>query len=158
MRFLCFTLLFSVLSLGCARVNVRGDVRPVYPKLTQFGRFSWDHVPTVDSLTPTFRWEGVNLNKGQTWDFAIWDAVRSIGTVVSQYSPGMQIYYRQGLKETSHKPEIQLLPLKKYFWSVKLSGAERWTTFDCVVGVKDVMGRSFEHYLFFFETPMKTGP
>jgi len=156
MKLFCFMVLLSVSSLGCVTYNLHQEnVRFVYPKLTRY-------VPQVDSLRPTFRWEGININEGETWDFAIWDAIhmQHLGRpTVRDYTPGERIYYREGLKETSHMPDIRLLPLKKYFWSVKLSSAEQWTTFDWKYMNAYTGGWArVSNSLFLFETPLKNGP
>jgi len=109
-------------------------------------------VPRVDSLCPTFRWNG--LSKGETYDFAIWDAIKESNMVGGRsnrlvHTPGVQIYHREGLKETSHKPNISLLPLKVYYWSVKLSSDEQWTKFNWTT-----FSGGLKYSLFLFETPL----
>ena len=144
-------LFFSILLVGCTSVK---GVKPIYPPLTQNKLLPNDlscDVPIVNSLSPTFRWKG--LNEAEAYDFAIWNAIESRMTYVTQtsrlnYTPGTQIYYREGLQESSHKPDIELLPFKPYYWSVKVSGADDWSKFNWSAG-----SATQKNSLFLFETP-----
>lgn len=144
-------LFLPVMFVGCAGKSHEG-LWPTYPKLTQRNFLEpGNDIPKVDSLCPTFKWKG--LSEGETCDFAIWDAIyrRSSAWERLSYTPGMQIYHREGLKENSHKPDISLLPMKKYYWSVKLSRDEDWTRFNW----GGSSGTFQKHSLFLFETPLK---
>ena len=146
-------LLFLTFISGCASQRFEG-LEPIYPKLIRrrfLSQFPGCDVPRVDSLSPTFSWKG--LGEGETYDFAIWDAIKSRRNLSAEtnrlnYTPGIQIYYREDLKETSHKPDIELLPLKQYYWSVKVSGSDQWTKFNWKGG-----SATLKNSLFFFETP-----
>ena len=146
--------LLTMLCAGCTSQSHDG-LRPVYPELTRRTLLSQNgaDIPRVDSLSPTFRWTG--LSPDITYDFAIWDAIRShrprfAETSRLYYTPGVQIYYRKGLEETSHRPDIRLRPLKQYYWSVKVSGEDAWTTFTWRGGA------TLSNSLFLFETPFGT--
>ena len=82
------------------------------------------------SLKPVFRWKDQGV--GSTYDIALWDAVAEQGTLPSptMYAVGNRIYFREGLKEPYHQLEITLYPLKVYFWSVRLSGHTKWSTYN----------------------------
>ncbi len=116
---------------GCASSD---GVRLIDPPTPGLGyRLSHGHhIPCAKSLKPTFRWE--DRGAGARYDMAIWDAVsegiKTGPTERLRYGPGNRIYLRQGLTEPQHQIEITLLPLKQYFWSVKLSADTEWSTYS----------------------------
>ena len=136
----------SLAGCGTPVLDLHYDgVKPIYPEATLLPILS---IPRVDSLRPTFQWEESASNA--TYDFAIWDAVGA-GEI---YDIGKLVYLREGLRGTSHVPGMTLLPMKKYFWSVRLSGDDEWST----VYVKTLYLRRrdyiYDNCEFLFETPM----
>ncbi len=121
-----------------------------------------DSLAIVKELQPTFRWE--DKGPGVTYDIAIWDAVWSPpeqkktsltkailfgnpSTKPGYFSVGSKIYFREGLQSPSHKLEETLLPGKRYFWSVKLSTSENWSTYNYIY-----RGLQIRNYMALFQT------
>jgi hypothetical protein len=85
---------------------------PVYPPMVGSGEFDQvDLVPIITSLQPTLQWEAF---KGDdvTYDLMIRRAAwHNFGN--------QQVYNRERLTEPSHKVEIPLDPMTRYFWTVR---------------------------------------
>jgi hypothetical protein len=118
---------------GCLS-NVSG-IKPVYPKTYE----------TVDSLQPEVKWEGDSSKK---YDLAIWDSV-TIDILPQKHKI---IYQRTGLNGNSHKLEIVLEPSKWYFWSVRETGSEQWST---IKTDRVLVARGYSDEVFVFITPKK---
>ena len=111
--FALFTIIPVLLS-GCASTTVTG-IKPLYPKVGIL-------VSKVDSLQPEFKWEGGEGSKA--YDMAIWDTV-----LVDKYPQPREIIYKQSaLNGCAHRIDIALKPDTFYYWSVRNTGSDKWST------------------------------
>jgi hypothetical protein len=92
----------------------------------------------VNSLQPALKWEGGTVSNKH--DLAIWNSFL-IDSGSGKPIPQRRkiIYEKTGLSGTSHKVEIVLEPNSTYFWSVRETGSETWTT-ESVFGLYETPG------------------
>ena len=101
-----------ILFSGCATPCISG-IKPIYP------RSGWEGYPApVNSLQPELKWEDSAVSK--KYDLAIWDSLCGQRRKI--------IYEKTALSGTSHKVEIVLKPDRLYYWSVRETGLETWST------------------------------
>src|ERR1035441_7236280 len=120
------SLLMSCALTGCvAYTTYQGDLKPVSPK-PNWARF---FIPSrVDSLHPTFIWEGGDSN--HKTDLAIWAAqYKGTGPRYNSgsYTLGVVVYHKDNIAGNQHQIEKDLAPDTIYFWSVKFSGTKQWS-------------------------------
>lgn len=121
---------------GCiATTTYQGDLSPVSPK--PHGVRFYDAVD-VDSLQPTFKWKARDLTRPV--DIAIWQAVflgndspakvfgRPVAGHTANYERGALVYLKEGIQGEEHRITTSLAPNTMYFWSLKHSGGETWST------------------------------
>jgi hypothetical protein len=115
----------------------------------------------VESLQPVLKWKP-SSQIDATYDVIIYEGIE----VVDQYSrrktdskrvSGIEVYYREGLKETEHKVEEPLKPDKEYHWAVRVrerNKVSEWSSYDYFLfgGVAWVKGNNL---WFMFKTPKK---
>ena len=137
---LCASMLFFL--SGCvAWTNVSG-IKPIYPKAGAL-------VSEVDSLQPELKWKGVDGSK--KYDLAIWNSIQVEGFPQRRKI----IYEKTALSGTSHKIETILDPGQFYFWSVRETGSEKWSTvkMSVVSGIPTMKGTGVGSDMFMFYTP-----
>jgi hypothetical protein len=122
---------------SCVAVTNVNGIKPVYPPTGLLD-------PTVDSLQPEMKWEG---DRSQKYDLAIWDSV----TVDIAPQKHKIIYKKTGISGNSHKLEIVLEPSKMYFWSVRETGSEEWSTTK--LSAVTAVGYGHVYEVFVFKTP-----
>lgn len=116
--FLCSTGLTA-----CGKPSVVG-LHPEYPPVVRKSFSLRADFVTVDTLTPTFRWQplkilsndqstekGVGIIENITYEIRIW---RMVPTEL-----GKLVYMRRNLTSTMHRLEIPLEPDIRYLWSVR---------------------------------------
>lgn len=122
----CSSMLF--LFSGCVAWTYVSGIDPIYPKSGLMAELAFTiENPTVDSLQPELKWEKVS--GVEKYDMAIWDSLRGInadGVLAPQRRK--IIYEKKGLTTTAHKVEIVLASKTAYFWSVRETGSEKWST------------------------------
>ena len=122
-------LLASCLLTGCvAYTSYTGELKPVSPKPHPARFFA---PVRVDSLHPTFKWEGAQST--DRVDLIIWAAEYDgfgFHNNSGSYTPGAVVYYRTNIVGNKHKIEKDLVPNATYFWSCRLSGTTPWLTAD----------------------------
>ena len=143
-RFLSAALCSSILVVltGCVAYTSVDGVKPVYPKAGTKEQF-WS-VAKVNSLHPELKWSGKVA--GQTYDLALWNTV-----FVGDSKPRKIIYQKTGLVGTTHTVEILLEPSTSYYWSVRETGSEKWSTVTSFAA--GPYGSSRKHKFFQFDTP-----
>jgi hypothetical protein len=92
----------AVLAAGCTSYL---GVRPLSPAYNQ----------RVSDLQPTFTWEA-DPDPGVTYDLVVYAPTESGEQALMQKK---QVYYREGLKGSSHRIETRLDPDKTYTWSIR---------------------------------------
>ncbi len=104
----------SLALIGCATYT---GIKPIYPPGHRFGGIP----KTVDSLTPTLRWEP-SPEPNATYDLIIYESIGEYSFWKSETRgvPGQEAYYREGLQETVHEIEEPLKPDTEYQWSVRV--------------------------------------
>jgi len=172
------------LATGCAGVAIGEKVtyhgiKPVYPMPFYM---SSDLEVTIDSLTPTLKWEG---KEGvQTYDVAVWDTpfkqyfekksfkqimVDNFGenqkenSLDSKYARrpeelGERVFYAKLIAGTSVTVTPELKPNHLYLWSVRSSGTEEWSTYDQYdwLGAAAGQPQSSTGHSYKFRTPNQT--
>ena len=138
-------MLLSLLFAGCAiGIGHFNGIQPVSPKppmsfargTDALGRYTDPSgVPMVDGLQPTFVWKAAG-SEGTKYDLSICvgvgKRVNPVMTVVA-FSPGKQVYYREGIEGFSHHVEDDLAINTLYVWSVRTrngSNVGPWSTYD----------------------------
>jgi len=122
---------------GCVVVKTTvNGIKPIYPN-PKSGLLT----AIVDSLQPELKWENRAVSK--KYDLAIWDSLCGQRRKI--------IYEKTALSGTSHKVEIVLSPDSLYFWSVRETGSETWSTIHFVVDSLD--GTQWDEDMFRFCTP-----
>ena len=134
----------AVLSLllgGCmVATNSYNNLKPISPKPNAIR----DLTPVgVKSLRPIFKWH--TNSPDQKVDLVIWQAVkktdqqvkteikqRGNGTVPPLYTQGPTVYSKEGIVGGSHQIENDLIPDAVYYWSIKPTGTNKWSTFNNV--------------------------
>lgn len=170
-RFLAAVLVVSGLLAACTTIH---GVTPQYPKVGALDLV----VPTVDNLTPVFRWTPAG-ELGATYDFVIYEGPEKprIGEIFgSGYKlgerPGAQVYYREGLTQPEHRVERPLQPGTVYYWSVRVRRGQTvsdWSRFHSRACLPDRgpeffgstwwLSCSRKEYPFFkFKTPRAESP
>lgn len=149
-RFLSAALCSSILIVltGCVAYTTVDGVKPVYPKAGTKEQL-WS-VARVNSLHPELKWSGKVA--GQTYDLVLWDTVpgKDINGITVR-KPRKIIYHKTGLIGTTHTVEILLEPSTSYYWSVRETGSEKWSTVTFFAA--GPYGSSREHKFFQFYTP-----
>ena len=128
---------------GCAWATVHG-VKPVYPASGFVQAWTQPFPATVESLQPELRWKGDALKK---YDLAIWNTI----LVDNIYQRRKIIYEKTGLNGTVHKVGVVLNPDSLYYWSVRETGSEAWSTVTFYQSVGWVSSRETD--MFKFSTP-----
>lgn len=102
----------------------------------------------VDSLQPTLEWE--SFPGADSYDLIIYNGYFiQDSNGFPEERVGKEIYFRKGLKGTSHKVEIVLQPSSKYYWTIRARQGNKvtiWSKYD--------NGGSINN-LFRFVTPKK---
>ncbi|MBM3302234.1 MAG: hypothetical protein FJY85_20065 [Deltaproteobacteria bacterium] len=124
-------LLTPLLFTSCEVVKTQrhGGLEPVYPAVV-FHR-PWIASP-VDSLQPTLSWKGP-ASGAESYDLIVYSGVRRESRTSFFYIPGLEVYYREAIKGTSHRLEQALQPGAVYVWAVRTrTGTQtgRWSTYD----------------------------
>jgi hypothetical protein len=99
-------------------------------------------------------WESTDDNI--TYDLSVWEyimeaSIKNEVEGIEEHARGRVVYSREGVKGNSHKIEKTLNPYTRYFWSVKKSGTNKWSTFNYYFfasGKSEIKGNHFV----FFET------
>lgn len=134
------------------------DIKPEYP-LPFVANYSSadlnvDATVTVDSLTPTLRWApqtGV-----QKYDVAVWTCPSRYLTGQFEQELGDQVFFTKEIRGLSVRITPALKPGIRYYWSVRPSGTEKWSTYNIHDYFKHaVLDRSSSSYNlhFKFRTP-----
>jgi hypothetical protein len=131
-------LMVSVLTgalTACGKPAMVG-LRPDYPAVERKWYALLTEFVEVDSLTPTFRWQPLDIALVDqsapredapidkvTYEIRIWQTVTG--------NPGKLVYARKQLTSTEHRLERPLNPGTRYYWSVrahfKVDGRHRMT-------------------------------
>lgn len=151
--------LLAVLA-GCAGASLNEiikyqGIKPIYP-MPFASMAGSDFEVTVDSLTPTLKWQASGGSQGYdvaVWEQAVntnntnfWKGFSSALTVDKKYGSSLKGYdaAKRERKEVRGERiffakqvtnnEVMIMPELKsnhlYFWSVKVSGTEQWSTFS----------------------------
>lgn len=107
-------------------------------------------IPSVDSLQPTLRWEAVA--GVDSYDVTIYTGVPKDPAQVTLtgkeklekkrtgwFVKGVEVYYREAIRNSSHRVEEPLQPDTAYVWSVRTrtgTNASPWATYDFQKGGK----------------------
>lgn len=125
MRAICqktpFLLVFLML-ISCSSIKYHSGLEPVSPPV------SVHTIKKVDSLQPTLVWKDTTSG-AESYDLIIYTGI----LIRLRLKRGVRIYYREGIKGTSHKVEQTLEPKSYYVWSVRMrTGTEvgQWATYD----------------------------
>jgi tetratricopeptide (TPR) repeat protein len=124
--------------LGISACTTFHEITVVSPKAGH------PYSPTkVGSLHPILKWKAAS-QEGVAYDVIIYEGIGVL-----------EVYYRQGVKETEHKVEDLLKPGKQYYWAVRTRDGKRvsaWARYDYFLfgGAAYVMGKNL---LFTFKTP-----
>jgi hypothetical protein len=126
---------------GCTTFT---GVKPVHPKAG-----NPDSPDVVESLQPTFQWEP--YPDAAAYDLIVWNRIKK-----GAFSEGADkaVYYREGLKDTTHRMETPLKPDSEYLWSVRVrrgTSVSNWSLYEYSVDVA-VYGSSTKQP-FVFKTP-----
>jgi hypothetical protein len=100
-------------------------VKPISPQL------SGTEPITVDGLAPRFAWEP-STDTDVAYDLVIFEAASYRRGSLTQYMPGRQVKYVEGLSSPSYAMEEELKPGTRYFWSVRLRRGDtisNWSTY-----------------------------
>jgi hypothetical protein len=161
-RQIVFVFILFIFLTGCAGAPVyKGGVKPIYPE-TDWGT-------TVDSLTPTFRWQSDTPSPCK-YDFAIWDVElikdQYRGNIRRRFGIGTLLYYKEALPLPEHTIEIPLAPDNVYYWSVRFrceDNVSDWAKVYFIdfyrVGdqISDAILNTTQHYYYMFLTPKTDG-
>lgn len=110
--------MYILLTAGCAVWDTDYPlITPVYPDPTGFLT-----IKAVDSLSPTFRWKP--YPGATSYDLAVWKAVR----VGDGYRLGLKVFSENNIPSTDFTLPVQLEYDSAYYWSVKPTGTEAWST------------------------------
>jgi len=100
-------------------------VTPTSPHVSSSG------FPTLQTLTPEFRWKGCG-RKDVSYDFVLYEAATFTTTgIVEDFVKGHMVAYAEDLKDPAWKPETPFRPGTRYFWSVRLRDGDTvsaWST------------------------------
>jgi uncharacterized caspase-like protein len=92
-----------------ACTSYKGGIAPLTPA----------HNTTAGSLQPEFKWEP-SQETGVTYDFAIWESDKDPKAESSSGEEKIEtVYYREGVKGTSHRIKGELNPNRIYYWAVR---------------------------------------
>lgn len=155
-------LISFIFLIGCSVPVYKGSVKPIYPEISDI-----DIMPTtVDSLTPTFRWQSDTPSACKN-DFAIWDVGERIHYLNHIFWPtGTLLYYKEALSQPEHTIEVPLAPDTIYCWSVRSRCGDDisdWATFDYLhlyggfLSYAQVKDDRLIHSKFMFKTPKSDG-
>ncbi len=132
-------LLCPVLAMGMAgctdgllRVTYSG-IKPSYPlplgnKDPVGIHGNVDPSVRVESTTPILKWdakEGI-----RNYDVAVWECPTRYLTGMFAAELGQQVFFSSGVQGLSVKVTPPLKSKKRYYWSVRPSGTELWSTYD----------------------------
>lgn len=134
---------------SCATISYTG-LKPIYPEATPL--IEGYRPQTVRSLQPTLEWEP-KATKDITYDVIIWEGVKSERGWVWGL-PGKEVYYTQGIQNSTHTVGINLEPKTLYYWSVRTRTGEKvsqWSRYDATAPL--LGDRSAENVYFRFFTP-----
>ena len=136
-------ILWGLLTLmACTTTTIHG-ITPI--------SISWSDRPR-ETLQPTFRWEPVAESNAR-YDIVIFESYDALEKVV-----GRTVYYREGLQEPEHTPEVSLQPGQYYYWSVRVRRGEKvseWSRFDYYALGGCGTTTDVEYPFFRFRTPSK---
>ncbi len=128
-KFYKYFLVIPVLILifnGCTSFSL---IKPIYPSV---GNPNKDP-DKIESLQPTLQWEASNYADA-TYDLIIFEGSKEEsfweGT---KRSIGDTVYYKEDLKETSHKIDKVLKPDTEYYWTIRVRRPgfiSAWSTYD----------------------------
>jgi hypothetical protein len=100
-------------------------VTPHSPEVTT------SNFPSVDSLTPVFKWKG-STRTDVSYDLILFEAAAFSTTgMVDHHMKGRMAKYVEDIKGTSWKPSEPLKKNTKYYWSVRLRDGDKvsyWST------------------------------
>ena len=125
--------LWVVISGGCLGLTacvpwttfqVHG-LTPVHPEVS-----GW-RVATVESVTPTFRWEAPAAEPDVRYDLIIYESLGHSWSMLMML--GKEVYYREGLTKPEHQVEEPLRPSTAYYWSVRVRRGGQlsdWSRYD----------------------------
>lgn len=148
----------SLLFSGCTMTNFHGGIEPISPDAG-----NPVFADTVDSLSPTFRWEP-DVEDPHTYDLAIWDvgsfAQKGIWPTTAYVpmgnkEPGPQVYLKENIPVAEHTLEVALAPDTLYLWSIRTRLDDKvsdWATYDFHVYWTDTV-ESGQGWYYLFKTP-----
>lgn len=147
---ICILLLCLTFLSGCTMVTSGRGLKPVFPEAGN------PNVPeTIDSLTPTFKWES-NSDTSSTYDLIIYECHEQGNWFVGRTKlRGPLAYYREGLIQTEHKIERTLKPDTVYFWNLRSRVGDRvseWASYKWVTFAVIAAADGSSNY-FLFKTP-----
>ncbi len=122
-------IIFAFLS-GCVFITNRAGFKAVSPALDPISPFKGP--AKVDSTQPTFSWKGPETSPG-TYDLILYKGIHGGRPSINLYSPGEEVYYKEGIEGPSHMVEIILDPQTIYVWAVRERTGEtkgRWSLFN----------------------------
>ena len=128
----------SILTLtGCASCSINSlptypDIKPEYPPpfvaSETYTNLNVDATVTVNSLTPTLRWAA--KTGVQKYDVAVWTCPDRYLTGQFAQELGDQVFFTKGIQELEVRVTPALKPGIRYYWSVRPSGTEQWSTYN----------------------------
>jgi len=143
-----------LLLTGCAGVSLLdkikySDIKPVYP-MPFVGDTMFE--VTVDSLTPTLKWEAQEGIK--QYDVVVWDCLSKMAGVLAE-DRGQRVFYAKQITNASVTVTPKLEPDHLYLWSVRASNTQVWSTYTTSdwLGFMDEHPRYSEGLNYKFRTP-----
>lgn len=132
-------------------------VRPEHPKIG-----NPNSPTTVEDLRPLLGWKRPDwAGPDATYDLIIYEGVEVDGQWL-RWTPGRDVYFREGLKEPKHRVKKLLKPETVYFWSLRVRRAEKisdWSGYDYEFshpwGSSSCRRGEYAVPFFIFETPDK---
>ena len=130
---------FVVIGLGVAGCTdglltvTYSGVKPVYPlpladSMPLGVNGNVDPSVTVESTTPTLKW---NAEEGvRSYDVAVWECPRRYLTGMFAQELGEQVFFASRVPGDSVKITPPLKSMQRYFWSVRPTGTESWSTYN----------------------------
>lgn len=126
-------------------------IKPVYPEVGN----PKSNPDKVESLQPVLEWEPSKYTEA-SFDLIVLEVLKDEsfweGT---KRSIGDTVYYKEDLKGTSHKIEVELKPDTEYYWSVRIRRGDEvsdWSRYNYEVFLL-LSYTKISNSLFRFKTP-----